>query len=320
MSDFGKKLIMFGIAAVLLFVIGAAITWFKVNSYDEGELIMNTAQAALSAVLVVFLAQLRSVFGVFILAATLLVASNAEAQTPWHLQPMDTWHDGECYRSPHAGGGESLTVDTPAVAFSVGDLVTADDLPGQVFSIADKEAWHHFKDGRAAHAYYAKDIQTQRGCWLPTSRLVPMPAAKLPTDHWLNGGPILTPTDVSSAYGGLANVLEAVIAEAKAGKPDNLRAVLRNMGHSEEEIEKAIAHVMGKPAKKSAYDKSKEAEAAIGDALPTHPFFDGSSYTDWDENGDSSIDKSYAVYYETIAKWKAAYDREQARKAKKNRK
>lgn len=111
-------------------------------------------------------------------------AGSASAETPWHPQPMDTWHEGECYRSPHAGGGDSLHVDAPDVTFSVGDLVTAGDLPGQVFSIADKETWHHFKDGRAAHAYYAKDVKSKRGYWLPTSRLVAKAVSKKKVAEW----------------------------------------------------------------------------------------------------------------------------------------
>jgi hypothetical protein len=78
MSEFQKRLVLFVVAAVLLFAVGAAITWFKVNEYDEGEFVMNTAQAAASALLVVFLAQLKSVFGVFLLAV-LLAAQPAEA-------------------------------------------------------------------------------------------------------------------------------------------------------------------------------------------------------------------------------------------------
>lgn len=39
---------------------------------------------------------------------------------------------------------------------------------------------------------------------------------KLPADHWLNGGPLLTPGDAMSAYKGLLNVLKAEAAQKSA--------------------------------------------------------------------------------------------------------
>lgn len=79
MSDFGKKLIAFGVVALLMFGVIAAITWFKVNQYDEGEFVMNTMQAIATALGAVFLAQLRSVFGVVVLIVSVFCASSAEA-------------------------------------------------------------------------------------------------------------------------------------------------------------------------------------------------------------------------------------------------
>lgn len=79
MSDFGKKLLTFGIVAALMFCVLAAITWFKVNQYDEGEFTMNTLQGIASAVVLVFMAQLKNVFGVVVLTASLLTASVADA-------------------------------------------------------------------------------------------------------------------------------------------------------------------------------------------------------------------------------------------------
>lgn len=86
MSEFGKKLAMFGIVGTLLFVVGAVITWFKVNQYDEGEFVMNSAQAVLSAVMVVFLSQLKSIFGAIVVAACVLSGSVAEASTFWRCE------------------------------------------------------------------------------------------------------------------------------------------------------------------------------------------------------------------------------------------
>lgn len=37
-----------------------------------------------------------------LLFAVNITIPDAAAQTPWHLQPMDSWLPGECYRSPNA--------------------------------------------------------------------------------------------------------------------------------------------------------------------------------------------------------------------------
>lgn len=40
-----------------------------------------------------------------LLIVALLASSAGADEKLWHLQPMDTWLPGECYRSPHASGG-----------------------------------------------------------------------------------------------------------------------------------------------------------------------------------------------------------------------
>lgn len=79
MSDFGKKLLGLGVAAGLLFLLMAFITWCNVNQYDEGEFVMNIAQTAAGVASMVFLAQLKAFFGLLVLLA-LALGSASEAQ------------------------------------------------------------------------------------------------------------------------------------------------------------------------------------------------------------------------------------------------
>lgn len=107
-----------------------------------------------------------------LIAAGLLggTVADVRAETPWHLQPMDTWHDGECYRSPYAGGGDTSSNAVPAVTFKVGQLVMSDDLPGKVLRITGSQEWHTFRSGQSAYGYHTKDVQGG-GYWVPTARL-----------------------------------------------------------------------------------------------------------------------------------------------------
>jgi len=184
-------------------------------------------------------AMLRIAMLAIIAAVMLATPPQAEAQTPWHLQPMDTWAPGECYRSPHSSSGDRMT-----------------EAEWKAYGKAEYEA-----NERARKARMEARIQLA-GAGIPapgpnyesavaegvrkSEQLRDEGDAQKPTKHWLEGGPLLTPGDVTSAYEGLATALEYVIDEAKAGRPDALRSALRNMGDSEAEIEKAVAHVMGK--------------------------------------------------------------------------
>jgi hypothetical protein len=119
MNDFGKKLITFGIVAVLMFGVLAAITWFKVNSYDEGEFVMNTAQAIATALGAVFLAQLKSVFGAVVLVAVTMLAAS-----PVHAGPFGLFNryaapscvNGQCSQSAVPQQATTITKEHKAAA------------------------------------------------------------------------------------------------------------------------------------------------------------------------------------------------------------
>lgn len=94
----------------------------------------------------------------------------AQAETPYHLRPMDSWQSGECYRSPHAGSGTPTTGRYGI--FVVGDLVTVNDVPGEMFKVVGEEQVHYFKtSNRHAWGIPCKNIKDGRVWWLAAGRM-----------------------------------------------------------------------------------------------------------------------------------------------------
>lgn len=94
-----------------------------------------------------------------ILAYVVIASAAFGADVPWHLQPMDTWAPGECYRSPHAsgsGGGATVTDK-----FKTGDLVTVDQpwAKGMTFRVTGETVHRkHSKTGQWWWFYPAVEL------------------------------------------------------------------------------------------------------------------------------------------------------------------
>jgi hypothetical protein len=81
MSDFGKKTTVLVVLAVLLFGALAGVTYCNVNTYDEGEFVMNSLQTVAGVLLAAFGMKLKEFVGLaVILAASLAGAGEVHAE------------------------------------------------------------------------------------------------------------------------------------------------------------------------------------------------------------------------------------------------
>lgn len=106
------------ITAILVAVVGACTALsnedFVKNNDTLAPIVYYVGGLASSVLVVLFGKKSTTLAVLFTLSLAVAGGSTASAAhpLPWHLQPMDTWLPGECYRSPSIqGAGTSTQVD-----------------------------------------------------------------------------------------------------------------------------------------------------------------------------------------------------------------